>query len=408
MFKKILLDGVETNYSVSDDGEIRNDSSNKIMTINKGVVQLYINKKNKRLSVGKLVAQAFIPKLREEEIYVTHIDEDVNNNKIDNLLWITAQENSNNTWKKRRENNTTGAGQKRQSKKRENIVDLTHYVLNKNEERQIIIDNELTYYSINKLGQVKNLNTKKFLKGTNLHSYIYVNLTVGKKRKNRAVHQLVAQAFLPNPNNYIIVDHINGDRQDNRVENLRWASALENANNKHLDKTPDKPHFEEVKFSDEEMQSEKWKEYNGFKVSNLGRVIGKNNKILKGHKSDCGYISYGGDHILGHILVWEAFNGQKQSGMVINHINGNKHDNRLVNLEQVTPKENSRKAATETNAWGFRQVGEYDDKDNLLQIYPNASEAARAIGILPSSMRNSIRREGKCSNGLRYKYIENK
>ena len=408
MFKKILLDGVETNYSVSDDGEIRNDSSNKIMTINKGVVQLYINKKNKRLSVGKLVAQAFIPKLREEEVYVTHIDEDVNNNKVDNLLWITTQENSNNTWKKRRENNTTGAGQKRQSKKRENIVDLTHYVLNENEERQIIIDNELTYYSINKLGQVKNLNTKKFLKGTNLHSYIYVNLTVGKKRKNRAVHQLVAQAFLPNPNNYIIVDHINGDRQDNRVENLRWASALENANNKHLDKTPDKPRFEEVKFSDEEMQSEKWKEYNGFKVSNLGRVIGKNNKILKGHKSDCGYISYGGDHILGHILVWEAFNGQKQSGMVINHINGNKHDNRLVNLEQVTPKENSRKAATETNAWGFRQVGEYDDKDNLLQIYPNASEAARAIGILPSSMRNSIRREGKCSNGLRYKYIENK
>lgn len=408
MFKKILLDGIETNYSVSDDGEIRNDSSNRIMTINKGVVQLYINKKNKRLSVGKLVAQAFIPKLREEEIYVTHIDEDINNNKVDNLLWITAQENSNNTWKKRRENNTTGAGQKRQSKKRENIVDLTHYVLNENEERQVIIDNELTYYSINKLGQVKNLNTKKFLKGTNLHSYIYVNLIVGKKRKNRAVHQLVAQAFLPNPNNYTIVDHINGDRQDNRVENLRWASALENANNKHLDKTPDKPHFEEVKFSDEEMQSEKWKEYNGFKVSNLGRVIGKNNKILKGHKSDCGYISYGGEHILGHILVWEAFNSQKQSGMVINHINGNKHDNRLVNLEQVTPKENSRKAATETNAWGFRQVGEYDDKGNLLQIYPNASEAARAVGILPSSMRNSIRREGKCSNGLRYKYIENK
>lgn len=408
MFKKILLDGIETNYSVSDDGEVRNDSSNRIMTINKGVVQLYINKKNKRLSVGKLVAQAFIPKLREEEVYVTHIDEDINNNKVDNLLWITAQENSNNTWKKRRENNTTGAGQKRQSKKRENIVDLTHYVLNENEERQVIIDNELTYYSINKLGQVKNLNTKKFLKGTNLHSYIYINLTVGKKRKNRAVHQLVAQAFLPNPNNYTIVDHINGDRQDNRVENLRWASALENANNKHLDKTPDKPHFEEVKFSDEEIQSEKWKEYNGFKVSNLGRVIGKNNKILKGHKSDCGYISYGGDHILGHILVWEAFNGQKQSGMVINHINGNKHDNRLVNLEQVTPKENSRKAATETNAWGFRQVGEYDDKGNLLQIYPNASEAARATGILPSSMRNSIRREGKCSNGLRYKYIENK
>lgn len=408
MFKKILLDGIETNYSVSDSGEIKNDSSNRIMTINQGVVQLYVNKKNKRLSVGKLVAQAFISKSREDEVCVTHIDGDVNNNNVDNLLWITAQENSNNTWKKRRENNTTGAGEKRQPRKRENIVDLTHYVLEENEEKQIIIDNELTYYSINKLGQVKNLNTKKFLKGTNLHSYIYVNLTIGEKRKNRAVHQLVAQAFLPNPNNYKIVDHINGDRQDNRVENLRWVTALENANNRHPDKTPKKPFFEEVRFSDEEIQLEEWKEYKGFKVSNLGRVIGKDGKILKGHKSDCGYISYGGEHILGHILVWSAFNGEKQLGMVINHINGNKHDNRLINLELVTPKENSRKAALETNAWGFRQVGEYDDNDNLLRVFPNASEAARAIGILPSSMRNSIRRNGKCSNGLRYRYIENK
>ena len=43
MFKKILLDGVETNYSVSDDGEIRNDSSNKILegfVVNEGLVRV--------------------------------------------------------------------------------------------------------------------------------------------------------------------------------------------------------------------------------------------------------------------------------------------------------------------------------------------------------------------------------
>ena len=127
---------------------------------------------------------------------------------------------------------------------------------------------------------------------------------------------------------------------------------------------------------------------------------------MNGHKSTCGYISYGAEHYLGQILVWEAFNGEKKDKMVINHINGNKHDNRLSNLEEITHKENLLKASEETNAWGFREVGEFDDKDNMLRKFPNASAAARAIGIQPGSMRNTIRRNGKCYNGLSYKYLE--
>lgn len=407
MFQKIIIDGIETNYSVSEKGEVKNDCTQRPIAINGGAIQISVNKKSRRLSLGKIVAEIFIPKENEEQVCVTHLDGNVNNNSVENLRWITAKENSNNTWKKRRENGTTGAGVKREIKKRENIVEVKKYVLNEDEEKQIIINGKLTNYSIDKKGTLKNLKTNKILKGSILHSYRYVNLTLPDGRKNKAIHQLVALTFLPNPNNYTMVDHINGDRLDNRLENLRWVSALENAQNKHLDKTSPKPFFEEVILSEEELKEEKWIDYEGFKVSNLGRIIGKNNQLLKGHKGDCGYITYGGDHYLGHILVWSAFNGKKSDGMVINHINGNKHDNRLINLEQVTPQENSRKAAVETNAWNFRKVGEYDDNNNLLQIFPNASEAARAIGILPSSMRNSIRRKGKCSNGLSYRYIEN-
>ena len=59
----------------------------------------------------------------------------------------------------------------------------------------------------------------------------YLQVFLSGSRNPQSVHRLVAKAFLPNPENKPCVDHINGNKQDNRVENLRWVTNKDNTNN---------------------------------------------------------------------------------------------------------------------------------------------------------------------------------
>ena len=92
-------------------------------------------------------------------------------------------------------------------------------------------------YLIYEDGRVFNKKYNRFRKpATNRNGYKYVNLCKNGKYKNFIIHRLIAEHYIPNPENKPCVDHINRDRLDNRVENLRWVTHSENNQNTGMSK----------------------------------------------------------------------------------------------------------------------------------------------------------------------------
>ena len=89
-------------------------------------------------------------------------------------------------------------------------------------------------YEVNNLGQVKNLKTNRILKTQILKiGYNSVTLCKNSKLTTKYIHRLISMAFIPNLQNKIEVNHINGIKTDNRISNLEWATHKENMNHAH-------------------------------------------------------------------------------------------------------------------------------------------------------------------------------
>ena len=86
-------------------------------------------------------------------------------------------------------------------------------------------------YAVTEDGQIWSYRSKKFLKPNKSTSgYLYVLLYKDENKKHYFIHRLVAENFIPNPENLLQVNHIDENKTNNAIENLEWCTPVYNTN----------------------------------------------------------------------------------------------------------------------------------------------------------------------------------
>lgn len=275
--------------------------------------------------------------------------------------------------------------------------------------------NDYDNYFIYDNGDVYNSTTQKILKGSiGEHGYKYYRLSKDNQKTMFYAHRLVAEYFIPNPNNLPVVNHIDGDKLNNNVSNLEWVSYSENTQKWHNETQKKKDRQQYEKYT-EDLPGEIWKQIPNFNymVSSLGRVRNLKTNNLLHPVLTCGYykvrLSQEGktsDYTV-HQLVYQVFNNDYSNNKeyVIDHINGNKLDNSVTNLRKISISDNVLSALynTKTNKTG-KPVSQYDLDGNFIATYPSASAAARILNLDSSTISKVCRGQNKTHGGFIFKY----
>lgn len=255
--------------------------------------------------------------------------------------------------------------------------------------KTVIYNEKETNYLIYDNGECYNIKTKKFLQGSiKSNGYKMVTLTINKEKKTLLVHRLVAEHFLPNPDNKDYVNHIDGNKLNNNVSNLEWVTPQENRI--HALKTGlcnNKKKKNNININNE---YEKWKRYQDtdYIISDLGRIKNqKTGKILQGTITSQGYIRLTikindkRKNKLLHQLVYETFceNFIEKENFVINHIDGNKLNNSYNNLEYVSQSQNVLHSVYVLSSKQAKQCFQYTLNGQLVKKYDSLTQAAKEI-----------------------------
>jgi len=283
IFKQI--EGFEK-YSVSDMGNVKSNLTNKLLKIQKksgySFVCLRNENKSKGFLVHRLVAKTFIQN-PDNKLTVNHKNHDTHDNRVENLEWNTSKEQNEYNYKTETKKRKTcrarsvvcfekvsnqlikefrslseaslWLNEKNNSNNVESCLSGIRISLNYGtcckgymwkyndlENKDIVdeiwkeIPEEITFYKknywISNKGRFKN-DRGKIMELKNHRHYIQVSFRNKEKKKTYQLHRLVAQLFVPNFENKPIVNHIDGNKDNNCSDNLEWVTKSENTKHAH-------------------------------------------------------------------------------------------------------------------------------------------------------------------------------
>ena len=207
------------NYYIYENGDVKNINTNKKLkgSISENGYRYYRLSKNnekKMFYAHRLVAEAFIENLNDLPV-VNHKDGNKLNNTIKNLEWTTYTENIAHAYK----NNLV-------SEKRKTEIyqeDLPNEVW-----KDI---KEYPNYLVSSVGRIRNIKTNRILKSSIVSGYYKIRLSNNGKVKDLLVHKLVYSVF--HNEEYLIgrkfiIDHIDANKLNNKIDNLRKVTNSEN------------------------------------------------------------------------------------------------------------------------------------------------------------------------------------